>query len=524
MSLNPLFWLHLRISGSARTNVIIAIAFTAVVIVFASISLYVAGMEAGPRGAAQAYARVNAVWLVIMTVAQGVFLLLLAPSAIRRAVQRDFDSGMIESHRLSPMSNLKIVLGYMTGAPIQAVMLYALSLVFGSYFATRYALSTGLGGAIGLRVTLSGWYFAQCGMLVLASMVTALVLLSALATRGKGNIVGLLALIAIFGGWAVIAFVPGLALLTGVLSGGVLISLLSSPKAGGDPVVIVNAGVLQFIFCVIFLAAACGKLRAPDRPLFSLRLSLILLFVWGFTLVAGMHAAPKHAWLFSEWRGYGHAQLVASTVIFTLVGLFPLIAAATDLFRRDRAAAFGERRGTQRPLALKLVPPVLALLTVLCLLLMFWGLSPGQLSRATLRGFESWPTWAAILAAMLFSFWTDFNWIYFLASRERRIVISLLIMLILLKGVPLGLDNMISYFARELADVNRTGYGYLSGLSPVGTLMLATRGGAQVWIGLAFQAALAGGATVLGRRARRRLRRPVTAAPASEGAAGVLPT
>jgi len=168
MSLNPLFWLHLRIGGSARTNVIIAIAFTAVVIVFASISLYVAGMEAGPRGAAQAYARVNAVWLVIMTVAQGVFLLLLAPSAIRRAVQRDFDSGMIESHRLSPMSNLKIVLGYVTGAPIQALMLYALSLVFGSYFATRYALSTGLGGAIGLRVTLSAWCFAQGGMLVLA--------------------------------------------------------------------------------------------------------------------------------------------------------------------------------------------------------------------------------------------------------------------------------------------------------------------------------------------------------------------
>jgi hypothetical protein len=524
MSLNPLFWLHLRITGSARTNVTIAVAFTAVVVLFAAISFYVAGMEAGPRAAGQAYARVNAVWLVIMTVAQGVFLLLLAPSAIRRAVQRDFDSGMIESHRLSPMSNLRIVLGYLTGAPIQALMLYALSLVFGAYFATRYALSAGLGGAIGLRVTLAGWCFAQAGMLVLASMVAGLVLLSALATRGKGNVVGLLVLIGILGGWAVIAFVPGLALLTGVLSGSVLIGLLTSGKVSAEPVVILNAAVLQFIFCVIFLAAACDKLRASDRPLFSLRLGLILTLVWGFTLVAGMHAAAEHAWLFSEWRDYAHAQLISSAVAFILVSLFPLIAAAVGLFHRDRAAAFGEPGDSRQHLALKLVPLVLALLTVLCLLLMFWGLDPGQLRSATLRGFERASTWAAILAAMLFSFWIDFNWIYFLAARGRRIVFSLLIMLALLKGVPLGLDSLIAYFGRELADLEWAGYGYLSGLSPVGTLMLAPRGGAAVWVGLAFQAVLACAASRLGRGARRRLGQRVTTASSSENMTAVLPT
>jgi len=304
----------------------------------------------------------------------------------------------------------------------------------------------------------------------------------------------------------------------------VLIGLLTPAKISGDPIVIVNAAVLQFIFCVIFLAAACGRLRASDRPLFSLRLGLILLLIWGFTLVAGMHAAPKHAWLFSEWRDYGHAQLLASTVAFMLVGLFALIAAAANLFHHDRAAAFGEQRGRQQHLGLKLVPAVLALLTMLCLFLMFRGLSPGQLSGSALHGFESWSTWAAILAAMLFSFWIDFNWVFFLAAHGRRIVISLVIMLMLLKGVPLGLDGMISYCARELAGLDWTGYGYLSALSPIGTLMLAPNGGAPVWVGLAFQAALALGATVLGRRARRRLRRPATAAPASEGAAGVLPT
>ncbi|MFQ5806686.1 MAG: hypothetical protein ACE5I3_09570 [Phycisphaerae bacterium] len=513
MSLNPLFWLHLRIGGSTRTNVIIVVAFAAVVIGFASFSFYMAG----PKN----YPQVNATWLAIMTVAQAVFLLLLAPSAVRRAVQRDFDSGMIESHRLSPMSNLKIILGYMTGAPIQAALLYIVSLVLGSYFAAQYALSPGLGGAIGLRATLSGWYFAQGCMLVLAAMIGAFVLLTALATRGKANVIGLAVLIGIFGGWVAIAFIPGLALLAGVLSGGVLFGLLTSAKIGGDPFVIVTAAVLQVLFCLILLAAACGKLRAPDRPLFSLRLGLILLLVWGFTLVAGMYAAPKYDWLFSEWRDHGHAQLVSSTVAFMLIALFPLIAGAVGLFYRDRSAAFGEQKDKRRRSALSLVPPMLALLTVLCLFLMFRGVSPQQLSSTSLRAFESRSAWIAIGAAMLFSFWIDFNWVYFLAARGKRIVIGLLIMLALLKGVPLGLDGVISFFARELAGLDWVGYGYLSGLSPIGTLMLAPKGGTPMWAGLIFQALLGVGATLLGRRVRRRLGREATGAPASEHAAAL---
>lgn len=518
MALNPLLWLHLRISGSARSNVTIAVAYTAVVIVFAGVSYYVAALEANPRTVQQVYARINAVWLVIMTIAQGVFLLLLAPSAVRRAVQRDFESGMMESHCVSPMSNLKIVLGYLTGAPIQAFLLYALSLVFGSYFATRYALSPGLGGTIGLRATLSGWYLAQGCMLVLAAAAGALVLLTSLATRGKGNIIGVLALIGVFGGWVAIAFVPGLALLAGVLSGGVLIGLLTSAKIGGDPFVIVAATVLQSVFGVILLAAACRKLRAPDHPLFSIPLGLVLLVFWGFTLVAGMWVAPRHDWLFGEWRDYQVAQLISSTVVFMLIALFPLTAAAGGLFRHDRAASFGERKAGPSRSRLMLMPLVLGVLSALVLFLMSRAMA-GELATGTRIAFESWLTWAAIVAALVLSFWTDFNWSYHLAVRGGRVVVGLLIMLVLLKGVPLLLDSAIKLFARELAEVEWGGYGYLTGLSPVGTLMLVPEGGARLWVGLIFQAALAGGATLLGRRACRRLGHRATGATLPTAAA-----
>ena len=88
MSLNPLFWLHLRIGGSARTNSIIVVAYAAIVIMFTGGSYYIAAAEAGANVGPQTYARVDAAWLVIMTVAQGAFLLLLAPSAIRHEYKR----------------------------------------------------------------------------------------------------------------------------------------------------------------------------------------------------------------------------------------------------------------------------------------------------------------------------------------------------------------------------------------------------------------------------------------------------
>jgi hypothetical protein len=394
-----------------------------------------------------------------------------------------------------------------TGAPIQALMLYGIGLLFGSYFAAQYGLAPGLGGAIGLRATLAGWYFAQGCLLVLAAMISAFVLLLSLATRGKGNVISLLIVALLLGGWVAVLFIPGLALLTGVLSAGVLVGLLTSAKVGGNPIVIAAAGVLQFVFALILLAAACGKLRAPDRPLFSLRLSLLLLLVWGFTLVAGVYAAPGHNWLFDEWSEYGYAQLVGSTIAFIAVGLVAGVAAAVDLFRHDRAATFGEQSHPRQRLTLQLVPLALALLTLLCFFLMMRGLRPTQLASAVIDAFGGWSPWVAIGVAMLLSFWIDFNWVYFLEAHGRRILVSLVIMLVLLKVVPLGLDAAIEWFVRELADRRWIGYGYLSAVSPVGTLVWAAKGGVAVWVGLAFQALLAVGATLLGRRVRQRLGR-----------------
>ncbi len=505
MTLNPLFWLHFRTSGHARTNILVVVGFTGVVLLFASLSFYIAAASVPLRDRPATFAGVNAVWLMIMTAAQALFLLLLGPSALRRAVQRDFDSGMIESHRLSPMSNLKIILGYLTGAPVQAGLLYAVSLLFGSYFAARYALSPGLGGVIGLRATLLGWYSAQGCMLLLSFMIGALILLSSIATHGKANIVGILVLIGFIGGWVAIVFIPGISLLLGVMSGGVLVGLITPAKVSGDPSVILVAASLQLVFGIIVLAAACGKLRAPERPLFSIHLGLILLAAWGVTLVTGLHIAPKYDWLFSEWREYTYVQLVASTIAFMLIGFFPLITAAVNLYYRDRAAGYDERTGKLKWVALHLMPVLLAGATVLCLLLMLGAIDRTQLPRVAHGAFQHWPAWTAIGAALLLSFWTDFHWVYFLKAYVRRPMIGLLIAIAVLKGGPLLLDGTVQFAVEEMGEGRWNGYGYLTGLSPLGTLIFVPQGGPAIWTGLGVQAVVAFGATLLARRARRRL-------------------
>ena len=124
------------------------------------------------------------------------------PAAVRKAVLRDFQSGMIESHRLSPMSGPKIVIGYMTGAPVQSGCLLLASLLLGTAFAAHVARDLS-------AVVLTGWYVMQGCLLCLAFMVAALSLLVALGTAGKVDVLTVGVLLVIFGGWAIRAVCAG---------------------------------------------------------------------------------------------------------------------------------------------------------------------------------------------------------------------------------------------------------------------------------------------------------------------------
>ena len=494
MTLNPIFWLHARINGRKRSMVLIPVIYAGVVILFATLSFRVADAK-------RDYPQLYSTWLMFMTAAQGLFLLIVAPSLIRRSVQRDFDSGMMESHRLSPMSNLRIVLGYLTGAPMQALLLCGVSALLGSYFATQLGMLPGMGGRIGLGVTMLGWGTALASMLVLSAAVCAAVLLVAIATGGKTN-VGLLILVGVFGGWFAVLFVPGLALLTGVFSGGTVFNLLTKPTATGNPAVIFSAAALQFVYFLIFVAACCGKLRHPERALLSLRLGTILLVTWGLTLVAGMAVVGSFSGMFPPLEDIGWAQVLASTAAFMLVALLPLIAAATDARAADTASAINRTR-SGRATVLRLVPFLLALTTVGCMLLMRlfvvrWlaKLPPVELAAGLI---------ASLVASALF-FWTAFCFCYSLAALSIRMRVWVPLVVGAQLAGPLALESLARFVVHEMGNGHWPDAGYLAAMSPIGTFWTASYGSlVACGIGLVVQAAGAAIATVWARRIRRGL-------------------
>jgi hypothetical protein len=409
---------------------------------------------------------------------------------------------MIESHRLSPMSSFKIIAGYLTGPPTQAAILYATSLVFGTFFAGQYARSFGMAGMLGTAV--GGWYVVQVSLLFVAFMVAALVLLGALATAGKTSFIAVAVVIGIFGGWAAVSFVPGLALLTGILSGGVLLEFIRGGQFTGDSAVIVLAPMVQFALGATFIRAACRKIRAPEKSLFSIPLSLTLLIIWGFTLVGGFARVPQNPWLFADFSDLGFAQLICSTVAFLAVGLFVLVAAASERFHLDRAAVLGAARSPRRQRVLTLMPVLLGVLTLLAMSLMCRWIDPYQ-RVAVLEAFDRPAIVVAMLVALVLSCWLDYCLVYAAVARGKKILFVLIGSVAVLKIMPLAADALIESILWEAAQQTWTGQGYLTGLSPIGTLILCRTDGTPMWVGLLAQAVLAGIATGLAGRARRGL-------------------
>jgi hypothetical protein len=188
-----------------------------------------------------------------------------------------------------------------------------------------------------------------------------------------------------------------------------------------------------------------------------------------------------------------------------LVGLLPLAAAAVNLFQLDRAASFGERAAASRRARLLLLAPLLAVLTVVCMDLMLRWSGFDYFSRAAREALWDRSVWLGIAVALLASFWTDFQCLYFLKALVRRPTVAFLVVLAVLKGAPLAVDGVIKFCVEEVADLTWTGQGLLTGLSPIGTLILIPHAGTPFWVGLVFQLAVAVGATAIARRARRRL-------------------
>lgn len=485
--MNPLLWLHYRLVGPTNALIFVGV-FALLIIGGASISYRM-------TPAAQA-GSVSSVWLAIITVGQAIFLGIAMPATVRKAVLRDFQTGMIESHRLSPLSGFTLISGYLMGAPVQMWLLYGVSLLFGTIFSAHYGYS------LGVNTTVPAWYFLQGCLLVLTFMVTTLVLLTALGTSGKANIIGVFVMVSVFGGWTVVALVPGLALLTGLMSADVMYYSVTKGQVGNVETVMI-ASALQAAFGLLFFLAASRKVRAPERAMFSVLLGTVLTLLSAGTLSAGFQLAPQKSTLFSEWHTPPEVQVIMSAAVLMLISLVPLISASVDAALLDRMRTFGETINASLRRFLSFTPILLGMISLISIIAMHDGGTPSSIaaeeySANSIRFFRV----MAVLAIGL-SFWTDYQLLYATAAYGRKPFFTILLSTIFLKIAPILLDLPIFILAQESGNRNASfESGYFAGISPVGTLILLLLPGGKPIGGLIVQVVLAGLATMLATRAR----------------------
>lgn len=503
MRSNPFWWLHSRLGGGSRTCWLLALGYVAIVLVFTTITYR---FVSAPPGKVPDYGPFYTVWLGVVSGAQAVLVLILLPSAIKRAVQRDYQTGMADSHRISPMSNWTIVLGFLGGPALQPLVIFVPGLVMGTIFAARCAATMGVGLKVGAQVFVGGWLVLQGLLLVVALLLSSLSLLSAVTVReGKFNILGLLIAASFLGGWVAILFVPGLALLSGAASASLLWSLLGKAPALGSNASMISSTLLQIAFAVLFLVAAGRKFRAPDRPVFTLPLSLVLTGLWGLTLVLGFVHIGGASKALAGIREVGSAQLAFSLITFLGVSVFVLHAAAVDRLALDRRALFTKGSASPKARMCSLMPAIITLAAVLLIEAMALAMGPGLPAR-TQQALTRPEVWSAVGLAILSGTVLDYCLFYWGALIRAKMWVVLLFGWGFLKIAPVFVDAMLANFSREFFESPWRWSGYLASTSPLGTIMRARDPDTALFVGLGVQVLLAVLAMWLARIAQRRLR------------------
>lgn len=480
MSLNPIGGVQFLMAGGWRSAVAFALVYLAAA-GFISGLLY---SQTDPVFHGQLHQTLYA----LSGLLQVVLLLMLGPAAVRKAVQRDFQSGMIESHRLTPLGGPRLVLGYLSGAPAQIFTLTIAGLVIGAAYAVAYGRVVSLPGLM-----LGLWLYANLCLAFLAAMILSLTLLGALATSGKGQFIGVMVGLAVLGGGFVVFAVPGLALVLGVMSIGLFVKasgvfglFVPAIATRDDAAVTGWAALFQILFTVLFISAAARKIRAPERALFSLPQGLTFLtLVWAALIIGHQYLGTLQ--IFGPGNPLQDDSAfpnLASLVAFQIAAIVPMSAAADERLRHDRAAglALAHRRA---PLHFVDTTPFVVALVGLSLV-------------SLMPNFEMWAALdkrggmihASIFGALLLNSVMDYAWFYLALARRWRVLFAWAIPAVLFKALPFVAEGTLQVAAQGSNTPPIVAPWLAAAFSPFGLPTAAIRG-APLAPGVVFQTLVA---------------------------------
>lgn len=328
--LNPIGWGQFRLLGGLKRTLGLAGAYAGAA--FIILLLLYRAMRADvllPRFASGA--------LFFFILIQTAILVFIGTNAIKRAIQRDFTTDMISSHRLSAMSGYTATLGYLTGPTCQCV---ALSFV-------NWIICTILSGIAGLTGGFSDLVGPTLMFVVMGCMATfawSFQALMALCTRGRISVVGVFVILGFLSNLETVWTLPGLALVIPSYLVRTLTSLQSPTRATPQDIPVLTSMFSQLALSFTFFLAAARKYTRDDVAAFAGPLGYCLVALCALLAGVGFARVPQSPAFFAPRIFFnGNVQIVATFVALAMISVVP-VANAT------RASAEWVRRKAKDPL------------------------------------------------------------------------------------------------------------------------------------------------------------------------------
>jgi hypothetical protein len=478
---NPIGWGQVRLLGGWKRLWGFVAGYTALwivalVIIYRALRPEHVSLSAFADGASK----------VMMFVQAGV-VLLGGLAAIKKAIQRDFTTGMIASHRTASMTGHTAVLGYLTGATVQ-VLLIALA---------NWAIGTVLALLAGVTTTPFAPSILLAVLGCMAAMFWTLGVLAGLGSRGTAPIAPLIVILWVFASIRVLGLVPGLSLLayTGALPS--FGAGLPTPSTGAFVLVSMAA---QLLFAAVFFVAAARKFARDDVPAFTLSHAYILLALCALLAAAGLCFSGLLApsWLPSGISEPAH-QLVATLVALVLAAFVPISVAAKSVVQWTKRSAKDPGFREARPRHY-LEAPLTATFLVFAILVATLSAHAdrliGSAGRHELAYYFGWSAGPFLLTLVVVAGFLRLVYSY---TDKSYLIVTLLIFFTW--AAPPLVDLALEVGLDLRPDEPRSA---ILAFSPIGAWLIVFKGlDAPLVPGAVFQALLAVGGVLLARRARR---------------------
>jgi hypothetical protein len=299
---NPLAWVHFQLRGGWKRTFGFTIGGVIVVAVLMMLSVV--------RSRPGSYSDTMQGWAQGLLLLEAAILILYGAAAIAGAIRNDISGGLIESHRLMPVSASRAVFGYLLGGGAPALIL------------AGGVLLLGLFASLAAHVPLDRWIISQVSLAGLTILIWLMASMGAFVGRFSGNLLIAFIVVGFFGSNFMFAFFPGLLILVMPSLGRISLSSWGQAES-----LIFVALALQALLAILFFIGAVRRYARDDVSCFGILPALGLLALWCAMSILGITHYQTLLTNYSD-RISLSSQCISSISILLILSLVPLANAA----------------------------------------------------------------------------------------------------------------------------------------------------------------------------------------------------